>query len=381
MDKYLFSIPYVILTGVLFCLYFIEQKNMRLNKSTIGVSWSAFFILLFFLGLRGHIYTDFISYYQFFEYIKPADWTVVDYNFEYGFILYSKIIKLLIPNYYGWVFINTFIDLLALRFVFKRYANSTILPFIFFIAFQGVLMEANLFRNMKALDCFYFSIPYLQDRKFIKYTLLNLIGFTFHASAIIFLPLYFILCIHIKRYVIWIVFIAVNIMYWSKIHITSIIFGFIFEGYMTDKYIGYLESDVGFGFTMGYFERTFSFLLFTLLYTQLIKQRSSNNIFFNCSFLYYSFHILFSDIAVIADRIPFFFIIGNWVLYSNVINCKYKARKLINTGIGILVFLKIILSFSNIGTKYQNLIFGIDSVEKRSRECMENFAKFDASRK
>lgn len=239
-------------------------------------------------------------------------------------------------------------------------------------------MEANLLRNFKALDCFLLSLPYLQSKKIIKYTLLNILGATFHISSLLYLPLFFILTVNIHKYVIWIIFIVITLIYWLKIHVTSSIIGYILAG--SEKYVGYLESDSGFGFTLGYFERTFTFLLFTFLYKRLIIQKKSNNIFYNCSFLYYSFHILFNDIAVVAERIPFLFIIGNWVLYTNVINCKYRAKQVINVAIGILVFLKIVLSFSNIGTKYQNILFGIDSYESRAKECLEIAIDFDNGR-
>lgn len=182
------------------------------------------------------------------------------------------------PNYFGWVFINTFIDLYALRFVFKRYCSSTILPFIFFMAFSGILMEVNLTRNMKALDCFFFSIPYLLDRKIVKYMLWNILGITFHTSAALFLPLYFVLTYEFPRWFIWVMFIGVTIIYWGNLNFTpQLMSHLILDTDVSDRLHGYLNSNEKYGFTFGYFERTFTFLLFFLLRNKLCINRLSGH--------------------------------------------------------------------------------------------------------
>lgn len=383
MSKIFYSSPYLFIALILFLLY-LQERYCKINKKPYE-KWSliAFTLLWLFLGLRGHIYTDFISYYPYYETTTPIYETPYTHHYyEPGFILYTRLVKTIIPNYFGWVFIGTFIDLYALRFVFKRYCNSTILPFIFFLAFQGVMMEANLMRNMKALDCFFFSLPFLFNRQFLKYAAINLIGITMHISAILFIPLYFILNKELSKIFIWTAFIVVTIIYWAKLHITASLLGSYINGIelLSDRFGEYLEQGQSYGFTFGYFERTLTFILFTLLYTKLKSNRKTNIIFYNCAFWYYICHIFFDDVAVIAERVPFLFIIGYWVLYPNVLECKYKMRPTINVGIYILVFLKIFLSYSTIASKYQNVILGVDSYENRSIEVMNSFNEFNKSR-
>lgn len=382
LDKILYAAPYLIIAFILFLLYYQEQYLIKQKKSPTPISISAFIILWLFLGLRGHIYTDFISYYSFYEKLTPIfQPNVSEHYYEPGFVLFSKIIKTFIPNYHGWILINTFIDLYALRFIFKRYCSSTILPFIFFLAFQGVMMEANLMRNMKALDCFFFSIPYLIDRKIFKYLLLNIIGIFFHFSAILFIPFYFILMRHLHKYFIWGMFVFVSVIYWGNLHFTSSLLSkILITDIAIERFQGYLESDQGYGFTFGYFERTATLVLFTIFSNSLIKKHEYNTVFYNCAFWYYISHLLFDDIALIAERVPFLFIIGYWTLYPNIVSLKSKYRPVINYSIGILVSMKIFLSYSSNASKYQNIIFGIDSYEKRSNEVMESFLDFQSNR-
>lgn len=378
----LYCIPYVLVAIILFFLYRKEMENKRHRKSTLAVSIAAFVILWIFLGLRGHIYTDFVLYYPFYENIGNIfEQDKYFHYYEPGFVIYSKLIKTLFPNYFVWTFINTFIDLFALRFVFKRYCNSTILPFIFFMAFQGVMMEANLIRNMKALDCFFFSIPFLIDRKFLKYLILNLIGVTFHTSALLFIPLYFVLTKKLPKFFIWGGLAFVTVVYWLNLHFTStIVSHFIVGGSSGDRLQAYLSQNEGYGFTFGYIERTVTIILFTLLFNRLKKVRKSNIIFYNCAFWYYFCHIFFADVVVLAERIPFLFIIGYWVIYPNIVGLRYKSQQFVNLGIAILISFKIMLAYSSIDSKYQNVITGIDSFNKRKIEVMKGFMEFDKKR-
>lgn len=189
-------IPYLILVIILFCLYTLEKNPIYegLKKRIIIL---AYFILLIFIGLRGHIMSDFITYYPFYENlpnivnIEKFDFT--KYPFEPGFVMYSSLVKTLFDNYFIWIFVNTLIDSLVFAYVFRRYCKSMILPLIFFVVFNGIIFEFNLYRNVKAIDCFLLSIQYVLNKKLYKYICLNLIGFLFHTSALIYLPLYFII--------------------------------------------------------------------------------------------------------------------------------------------------------------------------------------------
>ena len=60
------AIPYIIVCIVLFYLYLNENGTFHVfsEKKAQNI---AFILLLVFIGLRGHIYSDFIQYYRFFE--------------------------------------------------------------------------------------------------------------------------------------------------------------------------------------------------------------------------------------------------------------------------------------------------------------------------
>ena len=367
------AIPYILLCLFLFFLYLNESRKIKL----ISVSNSrkvAFFVLLAFLGLRGHIYSDFISYYPFYEELPNifnlSQRLFSKWYFEPGFVIYSSIIKTIIPNYFGWVFVNTLIDIIIFNFVFKQYTDSRILPFIFFLAFNGLLIEFNLYRNIKAIDLFLLSLPYLEKRKLTPYILLNILGMTFHSSSAVYIPLYFILNKEIPNFIKWTGIIVANAIFLLRISIISDFVNSlnIFQAMaLVEKLSGYVEnSEASQAISFGYLERTFSILTFTLLYKKLVTQRRSNIIFYNCFWLYYVTFLCFYEVQVLVDRIPTLFMFSYWILYPNVItSLRYKMRQIVYAVSMAFVFMKIYAGNTNPAAKYDNVIFGIEDYRSR----------------
>lgn len=356
-----YNIPYLIVAFLLTVLCVVEFKSKsRLTKRL--VIWSAYILMWLFIGLRGHVMTDFIIYYPYFE-EYPSLLNLSSSSFlnayEPGFNLYTAIFKTFTDNYFCWVAFNTTIDLIVFSWFFRKYCRSMILPLIFLMAFNGLLMEFNLFRNMKAIDLFLISIPYLQQRRVIPYMLLNLLGVLFHSSAVIYLPLYFVLGRQISKYIVWGVVIVANLMFVLNVTFIGNILNnldIIRSLAMYDKLSTYGEEAQKFTLSFGYLERTLTFILFTWLLPKLRSERKENLIFYNCYWLYYCITLVFFEVSVFVERFSYLFIFSYWVLYSNVFCLKYRQRDIVNMGISLLVFLKIFLSYGSKGEEYSNII-------------------------
>lgn len=356
-----FALPYLIVAGLLTFFYFGECGRIK-NLSPRQSINCAYLLMLVFIGLRGFILTDYINYFSLYQGLP----TITNLKFsgyeklEPGFILYSSIIKTLGFNYFGWVFINTLIDLAVFRVFFKRYSPSLILPLICMLAFNGILIEFNLYRNIKAIDLFLLSFPYLIKRKFIPYLVLNLIGLSFHNSAILYLPLYFILTIKFNKLLIWCTIIILNIVYICHISIISDIINNIpfiqlLNGY--EKFANYAEATEARAFSIGFFERTFAIILFTVLKDRLNDKHKYYNAFYNCYFLYYACFLLFNDIPVFIQRFPALFAFSYWILYPSVMYLHYTWRKIINLSIILLLSLKIYANHSDPFYQYENILW------------------------
>lgn len=323
--------------------------------------------------------TDFISYYPLYNDTNSL-WNLTESSFnvlvEPGFVVYMSFFKSMGFDYFAWIAISSLFDIIVLAIVFKRYCKSMILPLIFYIAFNGLLIEFNLYRNIKGMDLFLLSLPYLQERKILPYIVLNLIGCLFHSSSILYIPLYFVLNYRMSQWMKWSGFIIANIIFWFNIPImTSLLDSLsMLEGvHAYEKIMGYdSKSAEEYKFSIGFIERTFAFVLFTLMSDKLSASNKINNIFYNCFWIYYCSFLLFYEVYVFVERIPYLFIFSYWFLYANVMYIKTKFRQLIRVCVKTLVVLKIITSYNIPTYEYENLIFGISSYDVRKNIAEKN---------
>ena len=190
-----YSTPYIILNIVLLILSvlsFILKKNFS-HKILAFLSMIVFVV---FFSFRGYVQTDTLNYFELFVSL-PNILDGVPYNPSYdtGFVLYMSLIKSLGFNYNHFIAISSFIDLILLTILFRRYFSYKYyaLYLYLFLIFTGIEYEFNLMRNIKAVLLFFLSIKYIDSRQFGKFLILNLIAISFHWSSIIFFPLYFIL--------------------------------------------------------------------------------------------------------------------------------------------------------------------------------------------
>lgn len=366
----IYAVPYLMVLAIVSYAWGVEQKS-PINASIIILT-----VLVIFLGLRGHLFTDYISYYPFFNQLPTlGDLTerrIARTFFEPGFVIYASLIKTLYPDYFFFTFVSTLIDLIVLYYVFRRYSFSVAVSFMFFLAFQGLIIEVNLMRNVKAMMLFLLSIPYLQKRRIIPYMALNLLGFTFHQSAIIYIVCYFFLDRALSKKLIGIVFIAVNVIFFFKLSFTAPIVEWIasnIEISRVGRLEAYTNSAEELGLSIGYVERTLIYVLVWMYYDRLIKVKECNRIFCNSFIVYYLLFYLFYDVEVFVSRFTFLFVFSYWFLganmYEYLVMTKRLRRSVLCLCIIFLCFMKVSISNRSIIADYNNVLTGVQDYYQR----------------
>ena len=379
--SYIYSVPYLVY--FFFLLLTMLKEFVYLNKRQEKKKLDLLVLgsLIVFFGLRGFVYTDWTLYYQFFLKLPIlADWDywtldgiVFDCGYEKGFILYSILIKSLFSNYFIWVFIGSLLDLIVIHKIITKNTNYYILAVIMFILFGGLTIEFNLYRNSKAIICFLLSINYLQKRKLIPYLLLNALGCYFHISALLYLPLYFILDRRINMKLIWTLFIIGNVIYLFQIPYLSKILlsvGSILGGrinaliyfYMADSHFG-----VSAGITIGYIERAISFILLALYYQK--SRNSFTQVYVNMFFIYVFIYLYCSEFSIITQRVPLLFVLSYTIIYPQIFACftSLKTKRYFLVVFVLYSVLKLAESNNEIFSRYDNLLFGIEKYEEREK--------------
>jgi hypothetical protein len=394
VTSFTYSIPYLIFMVYLVVLMFLEFRLLKFGQEIKYIRWATIFGFVFFFGLRGFVFSDWGTYYNMFEKM-PSLWEgaqnanlneeinemfSTDVNIgktgvEMGFVILTLLLKSIIPNYFAWVCFNAFLDILLLDIFIRRYSPYYVLSIILFVTFGGLIIEFNLMRNVKAILLFLVSLKYLQERKIIPYMLLNLAGFMFHSSAIVFFPLYFFLHKECPKWLMWFIFIVGNII--TLMHIGYLRPLMLYAADFVGGRIGvqiklYFAIDFfsqSYGISIGYIERIFTFVLLIIYQKKLIELNIRNNIFINGYIMYFVIFFFFSEIMVAVERLSLLFAFSYWILYPVLLSTVKEIPNKLVLFLTLILFcgMKVTLATNNIFAKYDNVLFGIESFESRSQ--------------
>lgn len=373
---YLLFITYFILLTVTELIIEKRGDNLVVNRQIIR--WLSVLALLVFFGFRGFIGWDWYLYYPSFNDIpsllsfEKGLFTAT--KFEHGFVVYLAAIKSIFNNFHFFIFINTLIDIIILNEIIKRYSRfSYSFSCLVFIVMGGFFLETDLLRSAKSIMLFLLSIRYIGERKLVPYYLLNIAACYFHISAVLFLPLYFVLGKKIPRKLVIAIFSLGIIIFLLQIEyirpflysITAIL-GERFQA-LLEKYLQISIYSTAYGFTIGLLERIVTATLLVIYYDKLIQEKSSNLFFINSYIIYFIVFFYFSEIKIIPVRVGGLFAFAYWVIYPafvKVIQNKNNKNVLIFSFF-LYSIIKIAGMTDTILYRYVNVLTGTDDFISR----------------
>jgi hypothetical protein len=186
MYLYIILILFCALSGIL-----MDKCQNRNSKNFKYFAYLIFFALFAVSALRfevGRDYTDtyVLSYEQIVSGVKNVRMDIA-VKFIY------MIMAALHANAQWFFVISSFIiNYFACKSIVNQ-SPSCKMSFWIFLCGTFYFFSMNGVRQAVAMMLFYYSFRYIKERNFKMYLLLNCIGVLFHESAILFLPLYFIL--------------------------------------------------------------------------------------------------------------------------------------------------------------------------------------------
>ena len=300
------------------------------SKRRMGPFYFLGFVLALISGFRGEsVGIDTHSYHEFFNDLIAGE----NSGFiEFGYLQFLKLI----------IFIGGTQQLVLLVFAcfttycfckfILRYSNNPYLSLLIFVFFAPLYISSlNQMRQYLVIGVFLaYLIPLIQEKQLIKYIILILLcTFMIHFSAIVLLPLYFVLNKKIPTYS-----KALSLVFFNLI-IGSLVFLVLMTHY---GYFILLRSDKEVGLAVFFIQILIS--IFVLLFEKSISKKSDDRIiFFNMAFL--SIFIL-SPLFIsknfpseILMRINSYFLPFLIIIIPDILNAFTKKSK------RILVFLTI----------------------------------------
>jgi hypothetical protein len=336
-------------------------------------------IVLFF-GLRGFIGWDWTTYYPTFKTI-PALFSLkgtvfTETRYEPGFVVYISVIKTIWNNYFFFVFIGTFIDIVILIAIIRQFSGySYSLVCLVFIVMGGFYLETDLMRNAKSIMLFLLSLKYLKERRILPYYMLNILGCLFHFSSLIYLPLYFFLHKIVSRKAVIVIFIIGTVIFLLRVEyivpIVRKVASFMGENttIALNKYLKDSLYSSGYGLTVGFAERMITSSLMIIYYDKILKKKDSNVLFINSFIIYFIFFFYFAEVRIIPIRVGGLFAFSYWILYPAILEVieNRNNKSLFLTFIFIYSLVKIAGMTDTILYRYDNVLFKGQSYETRQK--------------
>ncbi|PRX38723.1 EpsG family protein [Salegentibacter salegens] len=175
-------------------LYSLKQSYREVDGSLVSTSKSGIFYLIFIMlsfalmmGLRYDVGTDYLAY---------QDGYIFNYDVGKGEILFNWVRELFNSfefHYSAYFSFLAFLNISFFLYAFKR--DAFILPLLlFFLLTNGDwLVWMNIIRQAVAMCIWIYALTFIEKKKFWRYLIWCLVAIGFHTSAIILIPLYWIL--------------------------------------------------------------------------------------------------------------------------------------------------------------------------------------------
>ena len=371
-----YSFPYVILLIFLGACAFIYEYAGENEERKQYLTIIAAIAFLFFFGFRGYIYTDWTSYTEVFRRVEWDDLCKFDITderlHEPGFTLFCLLVKTLTGDY---IFLNVFSItiylVLFLRFCKQFGIQNKPLVLMLFLAMDGAVIAINLIRNCISIAIWLNALIYIKEKKPLPYFALCLLALTFHFSALLFFPLYFLLNLKTNRWVFLCSFIFFFLFFLTK---QSIILNALqilgLEGALEVKAEAYTELYVTSRVLnpSGTLE-IFALVILVFIYFSEITKRFKGGgyIILNTLLLYFFAYYFCGEFKTMSDRISTLFVFARWMVWTEMISILFieNNRKLLAGIIFLYCFYMTVLNFNDPILEYDNVLTGAKSEAQR----------------
>lgn len=343
-------IPYILI--LLFVIFWVNVEKFSLNRRAF---WIPILSLSLFAGMRSYrVGTDTGSYVA--NYINNLDPNYFEYNetVEKGYQLFDYLILHLTHNYFWLFFITAFFIVYSYFKLIKKYSENYLLSVIIFVSFGTYTFFFNGLRQGIAMAIFTYAISALLNKKLWLYLTICLIASTFHTSALVMIPFYFVVNVRIK-----LIYKIIGVM------LTTFILASPLIRYMADentRYEAYTTNNDYGGIL------TLVFYVFIAIFILIVnkKLRIKSDIFTGLFTLYLSGISLLIPIAMLGagasgpQRILYYFSWTLMIILPVIINSfKSKIVKLIFIILCVFYFYLTTSRFSNLTPYILNSNFEI----------------------
>lgn len=231
----------------------LEQKNRKYyckNKDIVYTSsYKKVFLILscaeliILAGVRGsRVGADTEVYLRALESYKNLPHNTIltakliyPYDFEWGYFLITKICAWVGFSKTLFLFlIASFLYIPIFKYIYEE-SNYPFLSILIYFSFGHFAYSLGIFRQMIAINIMIYAIKYIQKDNIVKYLICLVFAMSFHSTAIIMLPLYWISKMDLRKHIGKILILQIALFLFGRSFILPIVKS-------STEYSGYISS-------------------------------------------------------------------------------------------------------------------------------------------
>ncbi len=285
-------------------------------------------ILSFFSGTRYDIGTDYSNVYlpEFEKICESPITDIFSIPHEIGYVFLEYCVAFFTQNFVA-IFVTTSIMIVMSYFgAFYKYSKNVVVCVALYLLWGNYFCSFNFVRQMIASGIFLFAFQSIIEKKPVRYVFLTLLAASFHKTALVMLPFYFILQIPLKKKILAAYSGAMVVVYLMSDVIIRFLSKVFFPGYIysEDRFI-----TVGRPWRVAFMALVLV-VVFYISSSRLKKNNSRNGIYVSCALFNFFIYVI-STKHMVLDRFVMYFepslLIGLTIILEDFVSKIKKAKE------------------------------------------------------
>lgn len=334
-------------------IFYVTLKSER--KTQIWAMALFLMALGIFIGLGDmlggydrYIYSDLFDSMADVTHAGGNPWKSASFDFygrEFGYGTLCALISYITGNRYIFILIITLIIYILLIMSLREYVDNAPFAVIMFMGLW-VFFTFTYLRQVIGCTVVWLSVKYIINRDLKKYLLVLFVGYSFHNSALLFLPMYYLPIKKFPRE--WVALVMLGALLIGLTPIPQELFDLYEEVDAERANIAGYSTDAG--FRWAYLVEAIFFLYIILMNYRNISRHKKDIVMLNMTLVFCAI-LLFFIRSTNGGRIGWMFMIGVFCTLSNI--CVKRGRLLQHGVLMILICLGLYLRIYNSWQAYQ----------------------------
>ena len=261
-------LPYLLVLS--FVIFWIVLEKQALNRKSF---WIPLIVLSLFAGMRSfRVGTD------SWNYTKDFRSSLNIYNFQFnesveiGYQVLKYILLSLTYSYFWLFWLSGFIVVYCYLKIIRKYSVDYWFSVFLFMTLGVYTFFFNGLRQGLAMAIFALAIPYLLEKRFVRYLLVCIVASLFHVTALFIIPFYFLVNLKIK------LIYKIIITFLGSLFSVQFLISYIAE--TNDRYEGYSAADQeGGGYVTLGFYTILIFVIYIVIRVYKIRDKQFMQLF------------------------------------------------------------------------------------------------------